>query len=184
MTHQEQQKEHSKQWLAAAFFDLLQWKAYESISISDIARKASLSRRTFYRVFRSKEDIIFYHMEQIFPDYIAALKALSQKKREHLAVALVGFVNRHLDFFRCLRKNRLDHLIIDFFDEHLAQGRAEVWPKPFSENPEIERVFMMTISVEHYNIIRLWLDHYEEKTPEELSALVSDALSLFRHFND
>lgn len=43
---------------------------------------------------------------------------------------------------------------------------------------------MMTISVEHYNIIRLWLDHYEEKTPEELSALVSDALSLFGHFND
>ena len=47
MTHQEQQKEQSKQWLAAAFFDLLQWKAYESISISDIARKAGLSRRTF-----------------------------------------------------------------------------------------------------------------------------------------
>lgn len=182
MTHQEKQREQSKRWLADAFFALLQWKPYETIAISEIARKADLSRRTFYRVFSSKQDIILYRLEQIFPEYVSALQELEDRKRDELALVLVSFVNRHLDFFRCLKDNQLDHLIIQFFDEHLLQAREQIWPVPFSEDEEAERVFLMTISVEHYNILRLWLDHYEEKTPEEMAALISKALSLFHHF--
>ena len=40
----------------------------------------------------------------------------------------------------------------------------------------------MTIRVEHYNIIRLWLELYDKKTPEEMTKLISDALALFNHF--
>lgn len=182
MTHQEKQKEQSKKWIASAFFTLLQKKDYNAITVSEIAKKAGLSRRTFYRVFSCKQDIIEYMFEEIFPDYISAVNELPAKKREYLAVAIVGFVNKHLEFFRCLKKNHLDYLIIDFFDNHLADGRDSIWERPFSENDEVEQVFLMTISVEHYNIIRLWLELYHKKTPEEMSKLISDALALFSRF--
>ncbi len=182
MTHQERQKELSKAWIADAFYALLQKKDYDSITVSEIAQKADLSRRTFYRAFESKQDSILYLFERIFPDYIAAIKHQPAKTREYLAVAVVTFVNQHLEFFRCLKRNRLDHLVIDFFDQHLAACRDEIWGGPFCEDEEIERVFLMTISIEHYNIIRLWLELHDQKTPEEMAALLSDALALFQHF--
>ena len=182
MTHQEKQKEQSRKWIADAFFSLLKKKDYNAIPVSEIAKKADLSRRTFYRAFDCKQDIITYMFERIFPDYISAVNELPAKKREYLAIAIVGFVNKHLEFFRCLKRNHLDYLIIDFFDNHLAHGRDCIWEHPFSGNKEVEQVFLMTISVEHYNIIRLWLALYDKKTPEEMAKLISDALALFNHF--
>lgn len=182
MTHQEKQKEQSKEWIADAFFTLLKKKDYNTVTISEIAKKADLSRRTFYRAFDCKQDIITYMFEKIFSEYISALNKIPTKKREYLAIAIVEFVNKHLEFFRCLKRNHLDYLIIDFFDNHLANGRDGIWGHPFSENEEIERVFMMTISVEHYNIIRLWLEMCDRKTPEEAATLISDALALFNNF--
>ena len=120
--------------------------------------------------------------ERIMPDYIAELKELPEKKRDHLAIAIVRFVNRHIEFFQCLKRNHLGSLMIDFFDANLAGGRNDVWGKSFSDNEEIERVFMMTISVEHYNIIRLWLELCDSKTPEEMAELISNALKLFSNF--
>ena len=182
MTHQERQKEISKEWIEDAFYSLLQKKDYDSITVSEIAQKAGLSRRTFYRAFESKQDIITYLLVRIFSDYIAALKRLPVKTREHLAVAIVDFVNQHLAFFQCLKRNHLDHLLIDFFDKQLAAGRDEIWGGSFCDDEETERVFMMTISIEHYNVIRLWLELHDKKTPEEMAELLSDALALFRHF--
>ena len=182
MTHQEKQKEQSRKWIADAFFSLLKKKDYNAITVSEIAKKADLSRRTFYRAFDCKQDIITYMFERIFPDYISAVNELPAKKREYLAIAIVGFVNKHLEFFRCLKRNHLDYLMIDFFDSHLANGRDCIWEHPFSENDEVEQVFLMTISIEHYNIIRLWLALYDKKTPEEMSKLISDALALFSRF--
>ncbi len=62
----------------------------------------------------------------IFPDYISAVNELPAKKRKYLAVAIVGFVNEHLEFFRCLKRNHLDYMIIDFFDNHLLNGRDRI----------------------------------------------------------
>lgn len=183
MTHQERQREQSREWIAEAFFGLLQKKRFEAVTISEIVKKADLSRRTFYRVFDSKQDILLYRLEKIMPEYIALLAQLPERKREPLAGAVVAFVDRHLDFFRCLQENHLDYMILDFFDSRLYEGRDAVWGGPFCEDPEVERIFLKTISVEHYNIIRLRLDMCRDKTPEEMAGLISDALALFQHFN-
>lgn len=182
MTHQERQKEQSREWIADAFFRLLEKKPYEAITVSEIARKADLSRRTVYRAFADKRDILMYLFERLWPDYIAAMQALGVRKREQLAVVIVEFVNRNMAFFQMLRRNGLEHLIVEFFDSHLGPGRDQIWGQPFSADPEVERVFMMTISVEHYNIIRLWLELCEQKTPQQMAELISDALALFQNF--
>lgn len=69
MTHQEKQKEQSKEWIAD-----------DAITVSEISKKADLSRRTFYRAFDCKQDIITYMFERIFPDYISTVNELATKK--------------------------------------------------------------------------------------------------------
>ncbi|MFF5296563.1 TetR family transcriptional regulator [Paractinoplanes globisporus] len=45
--------------LAAAAFELFAEKGYESTTIDEIASAAGVARRTFFRHYRSKEDVIF-----------------------------------------------------------------------------------------------------------------------------
>ena len=45
--------------LAQAAFDLFNERGYEQTTVDDIAERAGLSRATFFRSYRSKEDVIF-----------------------------------------------------------------------------------------------------------------------------
>ena len=45
--------------LARAAFDLFDERGYEQTTIDDIAERAGLGRATFFRHYRSKEDVIF-----------------------------------------------------------------------------------------------------------------------------
>lgn len=54
----------SQQQIAEAFVSLLENRAYSSISVSEICKKAGVSRQTFYSLFSSRENIISYVLEK------------------------------------------------------------------------------------------------------------------------
>ncbi|MFT8878555.1 MAG: TetR/AcrR family transcriptional regulator [Oenococcus sp.] len=75
--------EQSRIWLWEAFISLLQEKDYEVITISEIADRAQLSRRTFYRSFKSKEALVDYYCDHQIDRYFNLLRtqpALSIKQ--------------------------------------------------------------------------------------------------------
>src|ERR1700758_4137442 len=45
--------------LAQAAFDLFDERGYEQTTVDDITERAGLGRTTFFRYYRSKEDVIF-----------------------------------------------------------------------------------------------------------------------------
>ena len=51
---------HLRQYLVKALFELLEHKNYHDITIGRLAQKANISRRTFYRCFRTKDDVMKY----------------------------------------------------------------------------------------------------------------------------
>lgn len=51
-----------------AFSELLETKSFEQITVSDLAKKAQLSRRAFYNHFNSKEDFLRESILIIFDD--------------------------------------------------------------------------------------------------------------------
>ena len=54
------QEDYNKFYILQALFKLMAEYEYEKISVIDIANKAGVSRATFYRNFKRKEDIIVY----------------------------------------------------------------------------------------------------------------------------
>jgi AcrR family transcriptional regulator len=60
--------------IAAAAFELFAAQGYDGTTVDAVAERAGIARRTFFRYFRSKDDVIF-------PDHDALLAAVN----EHLA---------------------------------------------------------------------------------------------------
>jgi AcrR family transcriptional regulator len=62
--------------IAAAAFDLFAAQGYENTTVDAIAERAGIARRTFFRYFRSKDDVIFPDHDTLLAElrrYLAAV---------------------------------------------------------------------------------------------------------------
>ena len=61
---------YTREWTFEALYRLLEVKKYEDIKISEIIKKAGISRATFYRNFSTKDDIVKIKVRAFFKDFI------------------------------------------------------------------------------------------------------------------
>lgn len=59
----------SKKSIVDSLFDLLYVKSFEEITVSEIAENADLDRRTFYRHFKSKEEVLSCYVQEKAKQY-------------------------------------------------------------------------------------------------------------------
>lgn len=55
----------AKECIVTALIELMKIKPYNSISITDIANRAGVSRMAYYRNYVSKDDILNKYMEEV-----------------------------------------------------------------------------------------------------------------------
>jgi AcrR family transcriptional regulator len=65
--------------LAQAAFDLFDERGYEQTTVDDITERAGLSRTTFFRYYRSKEDVIFPDHDRLLEEIRERLSATSSQ---------------------------------------------------------------------------------------------------------
>ena len=62
-------KDVTKEALFTALMLLMEQKDYEKITITDITKKAGVSRMSFYRVYNAKEDILLDAVDRFFSEF-------------------------------------------------------------------------------------------------------------------
>jgi len=65
--------------LAEAAFALFDERGYEQTTVDDITERAGLGRTTFFRYYRSKEDVIFPDHDQLLEQIAERLRTSSQR---------------------------------------------------------------------------------------------------------
>lgn len=61
--------------LASAALDLFHARGFEAVTVEEIATAAGVSRRTFFRYYESKEDVMVEHLDKEGEQLLAALAA-------------------------------------------------------------------------------------------------------------
>ena len=82
----EPSKPSARERLARAAFALFDERGYEQTTIDDITERAGLGRTTFFRYYRSKEDVIF-------PDHDRLLEQVSERLRTSSQTAVLAAVS-------------------------------------------------------------------------------------------
>lgn len=163
----------SKKWITSALIDLMKEKPFNKITIREIANKAELDRRTFYRNFSSKEDILSYRILQLSAEYSTALK---QEQSLSLSIALRVFCETayiHKDFILLLIENNLFALLLNVFDEVLPTIHHMVQDK-FSETTSeknIEYAFSYNAGG-FWNVLHKWFKDDTELSPSQIAEIV------------
>lgn len=94
----------SQKWLVAALLDLMKEKPYDKISIKEIAEKADLDRSTFYRNFKSKENVLNLYLNELAEKYVNNLVEAGEIDMRKVSKIFLELMYEHIDFISALRK--------------------------------------------------------------------------------
>ena len=79
----------TKESIFTALMILMEKKNFKEISITEIAKKAGVSRMAFYRTYNMKEDIITTYIDELFQEY--SKEILSDDKIDNYKNLLLYF---------------------------------------------------------------------------------------------
>jgi len=158
-----------KRCFGQALMLLMRDKKLNSISVTDIAAKAGISRMTYYRNFASKEHVLRTYMQILAKDYAQSLagQGAPHRDRDHILQAVQCF-HDNLDFVTCLEQEGLSNILLEGISDFLMECKTDA-----KENFE-RACALQYYAGALYNVCMFWYRSGMEKTQEE----VADAIML------
>ena len=169
----------SKNMLAEALIDLMHEKPFHNISIAELTKRADLSRRTFYRLFSTKEEILLYYIYQSWTQTCPDLYVTPDHSYFYTSYFHMNFWYKNKDFALLLYENDLIIILKKFIDmiskevyEH-QKGTTSL-----SQNPEALEYALAYSSGGALNVIWKWIGQGMVKSPDEIMELLMLSYSI------
>ena len=161
----------SKQWILSALLSLMEEKDFDSISIKELMARAGLDRKTFYRNFHTKEEVLFLKLQELCQLYIEKLQALPNISAYTLTKAYFDVCSSNADFLLLLNRHSLLPLALLKFDEYLP-----VLNDLFLSNPAYRNKSKYELAYQaggFWNVTIRWLNDGGKETPAEMAQVMS-----------
>ncbi len=100
----------SKEKLISALLLLMETYSFPDITVTQICQEAHLSRKTFYRLFQSKEELIIYEIETILDNFAEEYKSCTKKDYWDALPNIFEFLKKQKHFLLLLNQNNLLYL--------------------------------------------------------------------------
>ena len=169
--------EQSKSWLTEAFFQQLAQFPYDKITVSSIAQQAQLSRRTFYRHFATKDDLLQQYLETLFERYTAVLLQTKITRHEDTLQQFFTFWQRYASDLRLLQKQGLFERVLHIVNQWYPTIYRRLQVPWHTSGSEQEILYASTFGAGGYfNILALWIKHGCPETPQEMTRIVKNIL--------
>lgn len=97
----------SKRKMVRALLAIMHQYDYKEITITQIAQEAGLSRKTFYRLFSGKDEVLAFCFEELFEECFAQIKARGLRHYWDVVQLFFDFWEERRDLLLLLQKNGL-----------------------------------------------------------------------------
>lgn len=172
--------EQSRSWLMESLVRLMSKKDYNQITVTEISDNALLSRRTFYRNFNSKEDILEAYCHNLCQDYMERLNDETDLSLSHITKVYFSFWQKHIEFLRILDKNHMLFFLLEKYNEFLPVIYQIYKGKDNDFGNESETAYGIRFSAGGFwNLLSQWLKSDIAETPIEMSFIVSKSMRAF-----
>lgn len=154
-------------YITEAFLLLLKKKEYREISITEICKKAGVTRMSFYRNFESKEDILFRKVRDITDSFLKD-SAISYKNDtlSSYFIKLFTHMEQEKEICTALNQAGLMHIVKDEFDRVFLNTYRQ-------EYDDYKSVFL---AGGIYNVFLFWFHNDCRENPETLAKRLADIL--------
>ena len=162
-----------------ALVNIMQQKAYDKISVSDIVKKAGVSRMTYYNYYETKDELVKDYIEEITSLYLEEEKNNLKEKNNIMdyvhILFLIKFFDRYGKFFVTLADAGMYSFIIDaaniIMEKEYKDNYSTSDDADFLKKKTYELYFYSGAMV---NVFLQWQKNGKNITPEELAGIITD----------
>ena len=159
----EESNKITKESIETALIELLKTQYFEKISISDIVKRAGVSRMTYYRNYSSKEDILSSLISEFWNAIVKAFTPLPDLTEVEAATKFLDTIKQYKDTYKVIIKaDKQDHIL-----QSLNNFVLNVIP-----DKSVKGKYMAYLaSGMLYNVVTEWLKNDIEISSKELAEI-------------
>lgn len=172
--HAQQLKNDSQTYLTTALFQLLATKELQQITITELVKRAGVSRMAFYRNYQTLDDLLLAYFE---PQMNQLFDLIMQPVPTHTKIdQLTSYFDQFSAMLTLAAKRHYEYLIQQLFNENMARYyQNQVTQLQLS--PQQAQYWTTFMSNGVYGIWRTWLLNRDSATLTE----IHDLLALFQN---
>lgn len=159
-----------------SLLSMMQEKQYHDITIQEISERAGYDRRTYYRYFSSKEDILRLYCSHILGEMADMMHHEESLTFKSGIIAYFSFWEKHIDFLKLLQKSNLLHFLEDeqdnLFYHYVGVLVQPEIPQQLEQASPLSKYAFYFTSGGLWNTLVYWIKEEPQRTPEEMTEYI------------
>lgn len=163
--------DRTKKNISLALYALLLRKPYDEISVSDICKKANVSRVSFYHYYDKKDDIIVQFSDERFAEFFDDFTKLEALTFEDLILEIFRYLKKNSRQLAILRYAHKENILLEQFHSYGRYIFSNTKTTNLLGNKD--NTFLIPFLVGGlFQVIMRWLDEGMVSSPEEVAQAV------------
>ena len=113
--------EESRQKIGSALFSLMKIYHYREITVTQLTQEAELSRKTFYRLFNDKDEVLTLVFDRLFEEFFTEIRTHGIRHYWDMVQLYFDFWESRKDILFLLGKNDLLSRMFEYVYRHAGQ---------------------------------------------------------------
>ena len=165
----------SQRWLGDALITLMKEKAYSTITIADICKRADLSRQTFYNVFDNKDEIIRFCLRVNYEKQLRMLENQETLSVKEMVDAFISVLNESKELLNDIVNNNLENLLADELTQCISLFAGKLVRK--EQQDELFPYSEIMLSGALGQLLVYWIRQDEPISTEKMAVLITNFLN-------
>ncbi len=176
MNGHQKQREQSYRMIEEGLFRLMEEKPYARITVSEITKRADVSRRTFYRLYREKDEVLHHYLGGLCQEYRTKSPVLENYNICQISQEYFSFWYQYRYFLLLMHKCGLDEMLyyeISRVSREVVETR--IGNQRYKEPREME--YFADYSTGGFTLLlQRWITKGMKEKPEQYARVVSESL--------
>lgn len=174
--YNDSQNRITKESIFTALVILMKQKNFQEISITDITKKAGVSRMAFYRNYDIKEDIITYYIDELLQEYTKEILSKEKIDNNEDVRLYFSYFRKHEELISNLINSNLINIILKKCIELFHVISQDIaCNKSFST--EKQKFWIDYVAGGLYNILIEWAKGGMKQSDEYMADIVSEFIN-------
>jgi AcrR family transcriptional regulator len=169
---------YTREWTFEALSKLLAHKSYYDITISEIIKKAGISRATFYRNFSNKDEIVTTKVNAFFHEFHQDMLDIYNQSgildETLLIQAFFKRVDEEEQMVDTIIQTNLEYTMVDGLLE-IIQYHKDRFYELIKTNKKTEDYTMDIVASSVWRLLSRWHKSGKEETPRQLTNIYVSA---------
>lgn len=110
--------------IAQAVIELMKNESIEKLTVSEVVKRAGVSRMTFYNYFHTLEEALADYLKELVAEYLLESEkdkdAGNYLEYSHILFSL-KFFDRYADYFLTIQENHLHYILLDGINDFMLK---------------------------------------------------------------